>query len=55
METSTATTESNQRNSNTNDVLKGEAASGAQNIQALTLYIYQKQFIVAFSSLSCLA
>ena len=48
MELSTATFHTTQRQIDPNEVLKGEVAAGAQNIQAVTLYAYPKTFIVAF-------
>ncbi len=47
MELSTSTIDAAQRTVNPNEVLKGEASIGAQNIQAVTLYTYPKSFIVA--------
>lgn len=47
MELSAAVLDTSQRPINPTEVLKGEATVGAQNIQAVTLYIYPKTFIVA--------
>ena len=38
----------NQRNFNYSDVLNGDCnTKGGQNLQAITVYIYQKMFIVS--------
>ena len=43
----------NQRNFNYSDVLNGDGnTKGGQNLQAITLYIYQKMFIVSSNFVS---